>query len=83
MPTSTLPDSALNGLDEKVLIKVKIMDERKCGLSGNIVVERMKGADEGLAEVEFVKVKGDPLEWRRFFKKVVVLCREAVCKPEG
>ncbi len=34
-----------------------------------------------LLEVNFVKVKGDPLEWRRFFKQVVVLCKDAVYIP--
>lgn len=66
-----------------VAIKVKTFDARNCPLSGDIAVERMGGVDEGLVEVHFVKVKGDPVEWRRFFKKVVVLCRDAVCKPEG
>lgn len=31
-----------------------------------------------LLEVRFVKIKGDPLEWRRFFKKVAVLCRDGI-----
>ena len=83
VPIPTLPASALNGLDETASIKVKTMDERKCALSGDVVVGRMRGADEGLVEVLFMKVKGDPVEWRRFFKKVVVLCREAVYMPEG
>ena len=83
VPILTLPASALNGLDETACIKVKTMDERKCALSGDVVVGRMREADEGLVEVLFVKVKGDPVEWRRFFKKVVVLCREAVYMPEG
>ena len=48
-------------------------------MSGDIVVEHI---GEGLVEVRFVKVKGDPVEWRRFFKRVVVLCRDAVYKPE-
>ncbi|KAL2129579.1 hypothetical protein VTI74DRAFT_7567 [Chaetomium olivicolor] len=36
-----------------------------------------------LLEVRFVKVKGDPLEWRRFFKKVALLCRDAVYSSDG
>ncbi|KAI9887306.1 MAG: Chk1 protein kinase [Watsoniomyces obsoletus] len=40
------------------------------------------GNGEGrLLEVRFDKIKGDPLEWRRFFKKVVVLCKEGVYIP--
>ena len=82
VPVPTLPLSALNGQDATAWLKVKTMDARNCGLSGDIVVERMGGMDEGLVEVNFIKVKGDPVEWRRFFKKVVVLCKEAVYKPE-
>ena len=29
-------------------------------------------------EVHFVKVKGDPVEWRRIFKKIVIACKEGV-----
>ena len=36
-----------------------------------------------LLEIHFVKFKGDPLEWRRFFKKVVVLCKEGVFIPRS
>lgn len=60
-------------------IRVQMMDGRKQGLSGNVLVERI--GEEGLIEVRFVKAKGDPLEWRRLFKKVVVLCRDAVIRP--
>ncbi|MCJ1281089.1 Chk1 protein kinase [Xylographa opegraphella] len=77
-----LPPSTLEGSDEVAWIKVKTMDTRKCGMNGDIVVERMGGMKEGLVEVNFLKVKGDPVEWRRFFKKVVVLCKDAVYKPE-
>ncbi|KAL2165370.1 hypothetical protein VTH06DRAFT_668 [Thermothelomyces fergusii] len=43
-----------------------------------------QGAEElELLEVRFVKIKGDPLEWRRFFKKVVLLCRDAVYSGDG
>lgn len=78
----TLPLSTLEGMDETAWLKVKTRDSRNCAMSGDIVIERMGGMDEGLVEVNFLKVKGDPVEWRRFFKKVVVLCKDAVYKPE-
>ena len=59
-------------------IRVKTVDGRKQGLNGHVVVERVAGE---LVEVRFVKASGDPLEWRRFFKKVVVLCRDVVLVP--
>ncbi|WEW60673.1 Chk1 protein kinase [Emydomyces testavorans] len=66
--------------DSSVLIRVRTIDDRKCPLNGNIIVEAI---GEGIAEVEFVKIKGDPLEWRRFFKKVAVLCKDAVLRPNS
>ncbi|KAK2757638.1 Chk1 protein kinase [Arachnomyces sp. PD_36] len=65
--------------DNTALIRVRTKDGRMCPLHGNIIVELV---GEDVVEVEFVKVKGDPLEWRRFFKRVTVICRDAVYKPE-
>ena len=48
-------------------------------MSGNINVCVIS---DGVVEVTFVKASGDPLEWRRFFKRVTVLCRDAVYKPD-
>lgn len=66
-------------------IRVKAADGRNCPLNGDILVERYDGGDDvgPLLEVRFVKVKGDPLEWRRFFKNVVILCKEGVYVPGG
>ncbi|RYP11124.1 hypothetical protein DL765_007873 [Monosporascus sp. GIB2] len=71
-------------------LKVRTADSRRQNLHGEIVVDRysyvVAGAGEetrDLLEVRFVKVKGDPLEWRRFFKNVVLLCKDGVYKPEA
>ncbi|KAL9001023.1 MAG: hypothetical protein Q9169_000507 [Polycauliona sp. 2 TL-2023] len=79
VPTSATspPNSA-----SKAWIRVRGQDSRNCPLHGDIVIERMDGIYGQLLEVNFVKTKGDPLEWRRFFKKVAVLCRDAVYKPD-
>lgn len=69
--------------EETAWIKVRTADTRNCPLSGDIVIEMMAGLNFHLLEINFVKAKGDPVEWRRFFKKVVVLCKVAVYKPEG
>ncbi|EER23442.1 kinase domain containing protein [Coccidioides posadasii C735 delta SOWgp] len=66
--------------ETSVVIRIRTNDDRKCPISGNIIVEVIA---EGIAEVEFVKVKGDPLEWRRFFKKITVLCKDAVLRPDN
>ncbi|KAB5578274.1 kinase-like domain-containing protein [Coniochaeta sp. 2T2.1] len=64
-------------------IKVRTLDGRRQGLHGDIFVDKIHLAGgEELLEVRFVKVKGDPLEWRRFFKKVALLCRDAVWREE-
>jgi serine/threonine-protein kinase Chk1 len=65
-------------------IKVRTVDGRKQSLHGEIMIDRyvLPGDQGELLEVSFVKVKGDPLEWRRFFKRVVLYCRGAVFEPE-
>jgi serine/threonine-protein kinase Chk1 len=79
-----VPDVPLmQGRDSVAWIKIKTLDDRRCQLSGDIVVDRYQVGDDELLEVRFVKVKGDPLEWRRFFKRVTVLCKEGVYIPEG
>lgn len=65
--------------DTSAMIRLITKDGRMCPLQGKVLIECVS---EGLFEVEFVKVKGDPLEWRRFFKKVAILCKEAVFKPD-
>ncbi len=76
---SSLATRKYSAQDTDCVVKVKTVDSRGCQLSGSIIVEV---ATEGLVEVEFVKGSGDPLEWRRLFKKVVILCQDAVYKPE-
>lgn len=78
VPTSPPPEA----LQETSWIKLRTKDTRNCPLNGNIMIERMSGIDGYMLEVTFIKMKGDPLEWRRFFKKIVVLCKDAVYKPE-
>lgn len=68
-----------SALTTDCVVKVKTTDSRGCHLSGNIILE---AAGDGLIEVEFAKASGDPIEWRRLFKKVVLLCRDAVYVPE-
>ena len=66
------------------IIKVRALDGRQQSLHGEIHIDRQSLPDGSeLLDVRFVKVKGDPLEWRRFFKKVVVLCKDGVYVPEA
>ncbi|KOS18802.1 Serine/threonine-protein kinase chk1 [Escovopsis weberi] len=64
-------------------IKVRAVDSRQQNLHGDIRVDKQSLADGAeVLDVRFIKLKGDPLEWRRFFKKVVVLCKNGVYVPE-
>ena len=83
MPTPNLPQSTQGSIDKTTWIKIRATDSRNCPMSGDVVIEKIAGIDEYLLEVNFVKAKGDPVEWRRFFKKVVILCKDAVYKPDG
>ncbi|KAF2101098.1 serine/threonine-protein kinase Chk1 [Rhizodiscina lignyota] len=66
------------GREDAWWIRVQTIDGRQQPLSGTVFVERYDGE---MLEVRFVKAKGDPLEWRRFFKKVVVLCKDGIMLP--
>ena len=59
-------------------IRIKMADSRRQALSGHIVVEWMRVADQYVSEVRFVKASGDPLEWRRFFRNVILCVGERV-----
>ncbi|KAL2270980.1 hypothetical protein VTJ83DRAFT_351 [Remersonia thermophila] len=65
-------------------LKVRALDGRRQALHGEVLVGRYPVPElSDVLEVRFVKVKGDPLEWRRFFKKVALLCRDAVYSPDS
>lgn len=65
--------------DREYHIRFRSRDSRGCALNGEILIE---ASYEGVVEVTFVKREGDPLEWRRLFKKVTILCKDGVYKPE-
>jgi len=73
-----------DGSDKIATIRVRAVDGRKQNLHGEIQIDKHHLAnDMELLDVRFIKVKGDPLEWRRFFKKVVVLCKDGVYVPDA
>ena len=77
VPTPNCPRPEVQATE--CTIKVRTLDGRACQLSGNIDLSLIA---EGVAEVTFVKGSGDPIEWRRLFKRVAILCKDAVYKPE-
>ncbi|KAK6338791.1 Chk1 protein kinase, variant 2 [Orbilia brochopaga] len=76
--------SELRMQGQTAYVKVKTRDGRKCVLAGSVGIERVtSGGGEGLFVVNWDKAKGDPVEWRRLFKRVSVLCQEAVFRGRG
>ncbi|KAL9116120.1 MAG: hypothetical protein Q9227_000489 [Pyrenula ochraceoflavens] len=73
------PMSRPSAQESEYHIRFKSRDPRGCALNGEIALEI---AGEGVFEVTFIKREGDPLEWRRLFKKVAILCKDAVFKPD-
>jgi serine/threonine-protein kinase Chk1 len=53
------------------------VDRRKCPLQGDI---RIQSFSDDLYMISFRKSKGDPIEFKRFYKAVVGSCEEIVAK---
>jgi len=65
---SVLTPSLEDVVDKSGNVRVPIhhVDKRRCPLQGEIRILRYN--NEGVSVVKFVKGRGDPLEFRRFFK---------------
>jgi serine/threonine-protein kinase Chk1 len=53
------------------------------GLNGHVVLQRVVVGGVWTSEVRFVKASGDPLEWRRLFRNVVICMGERVVVRPG
>ena len=85
IPVAALPQSALDGKEQSVYLRIKTVDASQQPLQGNAVIERLHvqtQTDGEVLEVRFIKAKGDPLGWRRLFKQVVVLCKDGIVVPQ-
>lgn len=70
-------DPMLFANSSKVIIPVKTPDRRRILLRG--IVQCVKVADsEQFVEVSFIRAIGNHVEWRHLFKRIVLLCRDAV-----
>ena len=77
--------SAIEGKEHSVRLRIKTADARQQPLHGDIVIERLGMTTQGggdVLEVRFIKAKGDPLGWRRLFKQVAVLCKDGIVVPQ-
>jgi len=86
IPMPAEPTAGLkgDGRDEIAWMRIAGRDGRGCRIKGDVVVERLGYGVQGGegCQVSFVKTMGDPVEWRRLFKRVVLLGREAVYRGE-
>jgi serine/threonine-protein kinase CHEK1 len=72
-------NSAYQGV---IRFKIDFIDDYNSKLSGEIVLKKVADNLEA-RKIEFSRKTGDPLEWRRFFKRVTILCRDIVYYPEN
>ena len=80
--TAPVPSTPPIATTQITWIKIRTIDARNCPMTGDICIESVPGTESSLLEIDFIKARGDPLEWRRLFKKVVILCKDAVFKPD-
>lgn len=64
---------------DSATIQIIAVGKRKLPIKGNVMIER-HGREH--FDVRFVKAKGDPVEWRRLFKDVAVLCKDLIVRDE-
>jgi serine/threonine-protein kinase CHEK1 len=83
VPLPTAPP--LSGASDHIAtLKVRTLDGRQQSLHGEILVDKYYlPENQQLLEVRFVKIKGDPLEWRRFFKRVALLCKDGIFNSDA
>lgn len=82
VPVASQPHMTVDGVNGPTWIKVRTVDRRHCPMSGDVVIEPIHGTLGTMNKVTFVKAKGDPVEWRRFFKNIAVLCQNAVIRRD-
>ena len=63
-------------------MKIRGNDKRKCPLSGEVEVNALPGSNGDVLAITFSRERGDPVEWRRLFKRVVLLCKGVVLRPD-
>lgn len=64
-----------------VRFPVNFIDDNNSVIVGEITIGKMADNLEA-KKVEFIRKFGDPLEWRRLFKRITILCRDIVYYPE-
>ncbi|KAH3672255.1 hypothetical protein WICMUC_004350 [Wickerhamomyces mucosus] len=79
IPTSGIDEYIVSETSLKshpIYISIQILDRRKVPLRGSLKISRVENLS--LKKIDFIKTRGDPLEWRRLFKRITLISREAV-----
>ena len=61
-----------------LVITLKTQDRRGGLLTGSLSIINV---DDDLKSISFERKSGDPLEWRRIFKKMALFCRDIILVP--
>ncbi|KTB14276.1 Serine/threonine-protein kinase CHK1 [Nakaseomyces glabratus] len=61
-----------------LIINIKSTDRRGGILTGSVTIDEI---EDKFRCINFEKRTGDPLEWRRLFKRIAVLCRDIILIP--
>ncbi|RPA85452.1 serine/threonine-protein kinase Chk1 [Ascobolus immersus RN42] len=70
-----VPEKFSGSEEDGWFLHVKTKDGRRCPLEGDILLEPVV---KGVQKVRFWKGRGDPMEWRRLFKRIAVGCKDIV-----
>lgn len=82
VPMPENPAGALLGGEEVASLSIRAKDGRGQKMRGEVVVQKVGYGEDCGCHITFVKMSGDPVEWRRLFKRVVLLCKEMVYVPD-
>jgi serine/threonine-protein kinase Chk1 len=83
IPVAAFSAAALEGKEDLVKFRIQTLDANREQLHGFVTIERTSRYGMDMLDVQFNKGKGDPLGWRRLFKQIAVLCKDAIYFPPG
>lgn len=61
-----------------LVINIRTHDRRGGNLTGTVCIKTVR---DNLKSIDFERKTGDPLDWRRLFKQIALLCREIILVP--
>lgn len=61
-----------------LVINIRTQDARGSKLNGVVIIKIVR---DNLKSINFERKSGDPLDWRRLFKRIALFCREVILVP--